>query len=266
MHPLSFKEYLLFSNQTESDKEVAFNNYMQFGAFPTVVLNESKQLKNDFLRALYDSIVVKDIVTRHSIRYVETLYKVIRFLFDTVGNPLSVQKIVNTIKSSGGETSHEMIGNYLRYLEEAYVFYPIKRYDLKGKEILKTQGKYYGIDTGIRNLIVSPESANFGFVLENLVYLELRRRGYEVHIGKINNVEIDFYCLKLDEVIYIQVTQSLIDAETREREFRSILSINDNYPKIILSLDKIDFSTQGILHINLLDFLLNDQKPFWVTV
>ena len=255
MFPLSFVEYLEFSDQRGSDKEIAFNDYMQFGSFPTVVLNESKQLKTDFLRALYDSIIIKDIVTRHKVKDVESLHKVVRFLFDAIGNPLSIQKIVNTIKSAGGESSHEMIGNYLKYLEEAYVFYPVKRFDLKGKEILKTQGKYYGIDTGMRNLIVSPACANFGFVLENLVFLELKRRGYEVYIGKINEMEIDFYCRKLDEIFYIQVAQSLLDEQTRAREFRGLLSVPDNYPKIILSMDRIDFSSQGIKNINLIQFL-----------
>jgi len=256
MFPLSFVEYLEFSGQSGSDNETAFNDYMQYGSFPTVVLNESKQLKADFLRALYDSIIIKDIVTRHKVKDVETLHKVVRFLFDTIGNPLSVQKIINTIKSAGGESSHEMIGNYLKYLEEAYVFYPVKRFDLKGKEILKTQGKYYGIDTGMRNLIVSPASANFGFVLESLVFLELKRRGYEVFIGKIKDLEIDFYCRKLDEIFYVQVAQSLVDEQTRAREFKSLLSIQDNYPKMILSMDRIDFSSQGIEHLNLIKYLI----------
>lgn len=259
MYPLSFKEYLSFSKQNDSDKEIAFNNYLQFGAFPTVVLNDSRQLKTDFLLALYDSIMIKDIVARHSVRDVDTLHKVIRFVFDTIGNPLSIQKIVNTIKSSGGETSHEMVGNYLKYLEEAYVIYPVKRYDIKGKEILKTQGKYYVIDTGLRNLVVAPESLNFGFQLENLVYLELRRRGFEVHTGKIGITEIDFYCRRLDETVYIQISQSLISDETREREFRSLLTMNDNFPKIVLSMDKFDFSAKGIKNINILDFLFNGE-------
>ena len=255
MFPLSFVEYLEFSDQVGSENEIAFNDYIQYGSFPPVVLNVSKQLKSDFLRALYDSIIIKDIVTRHQVKDVETLHKVVRFLFDAIGNPLSIHKIVNTIKSSGGESSHEMIGNYLKYLEEAYVFYPIKRFDLKGKEILKTQGKYYGIDTGLRNLLVSPASANFGFVLENLVFLELKRRGYEVFIGKINDMEIDFYCKKLNEIFYIQVAQSLVDEQTRAREFKSLLSVSDNYPKIILSMDRIDFSSQGIENINVINFL-----------
>ncbi len=257
MFPLSFVEYLEFSGQSGSDNETAFNDYMQYGSFPTVVLNESKQLKADFLRALYDSIIIKDIVTRHKVKDVETLHKVVRFLFDTIGNPLSVQKIINTIKSAGGESSHEMISNYLKYLEEAYVFYPVKRFDLKGKEILKTQGKYYGVDSGLRNLIVSPASVNFGFVLENLVFLELKRRGYEVFIGKMNDMEIDFYCRKLDEIFYIQVAQSLVDEQTRVRDFKSLLSIPDNYPKMILSMDRIDLSSQGIEHLNLIKFLTN---------
>lgn len=257
MFPLSFVEYLEFSGQSGSDNETAFNDYMQYGSFPTVVLNESKQLKADFLRALYDSIIIKDIVTRHKVKDVETLHKVVRFLFDTIGNPLSVQKIINTIKSAGGESSHEMIGNYLKYLEEAYVFYPVKRFDLKGKEILKTQGKYYGVDSGLRNLIVSPASVNFGFVLENLVFLELKHRGYEVFIGKMNDMEIDFYCRKLDEIFYIQVAQSLVDEQTRAREFKSLLSIPDNYPKMILSMDRIDLSSEGIEHLNLIKFLTN---------
>lgn len=257
MFPLSFVEYLEFSGQSGSDNETAFNDYMQYGSFPTVVLNESKQLKADFLRALYDSIIIKDIVTRHKVKDVETLHKVVRFLFDTIGNPLSVQKIINTIKSAGGESSHEMISNYLKYLEEAYVFYPVKRFDLKGKEILKTQGKYYGVDSGLRNLIVSPASVNFGFVLENLVFLELKRRGYEVFIGKMNDMEIDFYCRKLDEIFYIQVAQSLVDEQTRAREFKSLLSIPDNYPKMILSMDRIDLSSEGIEHLNLIKFLTN---------
>jgi len=257
MFPLSFVEYLEFSGQSGSDNETAINDYMQYGSFPTVVLNESKQLKADFLRALYDSIIIKDIVTRHKVKDVETLHKVVRFLFDTIGNPLSVQKIINTIKSAGGESSHEMISNYLKYLEEAYVFYPVKRFDLKGKEILKTQGKYYGVDSGLRNLIVSPASVNFGFVLENLVFLELKRRGYEVFIGKMNDMEIDFYCRKLDEIFYIQVAQSLVDEQTRVRDFKSLLSIPDNYPKMILSMDRIDLSSQGIEHLNLIKFLTN---------
>ncbi len=165
---------------------------------------------------------------------------------------------MNYIKSSGGAISHETVSRYIKALEDAYVIHHLQRYDIKGKSLLSKGGKYFIADTGIRNLHLGNTSQNIGSLLESLVYFELRRRGYDVCLGKQGKYEIDFIANKFKTRVYIQVCLSMIDENTREREFNALHNINDEYPKIVISLDKIDFSSNGIKHINLIEFLLSE--------
>ncbi len=256
IYPLSFREFLKFK-EVDEPNDLVFNEYVQYGGFPSIVLSRTDSLKTDFLTTLYDSILLKDIAARKSITDVTDLENIVRYLFDVIGNPISIKKVVDTIKSGGGQTSHETVTKYLRSLEEAFIFYNVERFDVKGKNLLKTENKYYCVDTGLRNLVAPPTSKNFGFLLQNIVFLELKRRKYVVHIGKIGVKEIDFVCTKGNDICYIQLTQSLIDESTREREFLSLRMVKDNYKKFVISLDRLNYSSEGIKHLNLIEFLID---------
>jgi len=176
---------------------------------------------------------------------------------NNIGNIISSKKVSDYLTSKGRKTTHETVDNYLGMLESAFIIYKAKRYDLKGKLFLKTLEKYYLVDMGIRNQLTGFRNANYGFVLENIVYLELLRRDYDVSVGKIGDLEVDFVATKTDRKAYFQVSASIIDNSVKERELRSLKSIDDNYPKYILTMDEVDFGDfSGIKVMNIVDFLL----------
>jgi hypothetical protein len=198
----------------------------------------------------------RDILLRGDVANPIVLQNLSRFIFDTLGNLLSVRKITNTLNSRSGEnTRQETIAKYIKLLEDAFLIYPVQRYDLRGKAILTREPKYYVVDTGIRTVLTSPDSQNLGSVLENLVYLELLRQGHRVFVGRIGETEIDFITEKDGSRMYIQVARSILDEGTAEREFRPLMLVNDNYPKYILTLDMMDLSRSGIRHISAERFL-----------
>ena len=259
MQPLSFKEYLDF---LESDKEMIlqekFNQYLKYGGLPTVAeLLDSPDTIGPFLEGIYNTVLIKDVIERNGVRDAALLENILKFIAANIGNIVSTKKISDYLNSSGRKTTSDTIDNYLKMLENAFIIYKANRYDLKGKMFLKTLEKYYIVDIGIRNRLTSLGNTDYGHILENIVYLELLRRGYEVTIGKIGSLEVDFVASKTKEKIYYQVSATIMDKKTRERELRPLESIPDNYPKFILTMDQSPFNDfAGIKVINIIDFLL----------
>ena len=256
--PLSFKEYLVFNNYVEGgDKLEYFNSFLQFGGLPAITdIKDRPETIKPFLSGIYNTVIMKDVVQRNEVSDPALLESVVRFIANNVGSPISTKKISDYLTSAGRKTNSETIDNYLKMLESAYIIYKANRFDLKGKLHLKTLEKYYIVDIGIRSQIMGFRNGDYGHILENIVYLELLRRGYEVSIGKIGAFEIDFVATKLDEKVYYQVSASILSDETKERELRPLRSIPDNYEKIILTMDKTfikDF--EGIKNVNIIDFL-----------
>ena len=266
MLPLSFKEYLLFDKLRSEDNNLSvedkFQDYLRYGSLP--VLFEHKKADsvfNNILIGIYNTVLMKDVIQRNKISDVILLENVVRFALDNIGNIVSSKKISDYLSSDRKKTTHVTVLSYLDMLESAYIFYPVRRYDLKVKNYLKTLEKHYVVDVGIRNAILGYRNADTGHILENIVYLELLRRGYEVCIGKYNDYEVDFVASRYDEKKYIQVTQSIADKTVLERECRALESVKDNYEKIILSMDRsYIIDRNGIRLQNIIDFLLDDNN------
>lgn len=259
MQPLSFKEYLEF---LDSDKEMSlpekFNQYLEYGGLPTIVeLLDNPDTIGPFLEGIYNTVLMKDVIERNGVRDAALLESILKFIAANIGSIVSTKKISDYLTSSGRKTTSDTIDNYLKMLENAFIIYKANRYDLKGKMFLKTLEKYYIVDIGIRNKLIGLRNTDYGHVLENIVYLELLRRGYEVTIGKIGSLEVDFVASKPNEKIYYQVSATIMDEKTRERELRPLESISDNYPKYILTMDQTLFNDySGIRVKNIIDFLL----------
>ena len=260
MLPLSFKEYMDFIEEPSNDKERNFQSYLRYGGLPSIIeLNNNFDMIQPFLSGIYNTVLMKDIVQRNTVRDPALLDNLVRFLADNVGNSIFTKKISDYLTSAGRKTTSATIDNYLQMLEKAFIFYRANRYDIKGKLYLKTQEKYYIVDTGIRNNLLGLRNMDYGHILENVVYLELLRRGFDVYIGKIGSMEVDFIAVKANKKIYYQVSASILDEKTKERELRSLMSIPDQYDKILLTMDKPyaeDF--EGIKWVNIIDFLLED--------
>lgn len=263
MQPLSFKEFLTFYNLENKTKEEKFNLYLQIGGMPGLKdLELNNQMINQALDGIFSTVIMKDVINQASVRDPALLNKITLFLADNIGNSTSINNIKNTLVSDKAitqGTTTGVIDNYIKFLENAFVFYGIKRYDIKGKEHLKTQGKYYMVDMGLRNHLLGLRNRDRGHILENVVFMELKNRGYEVSIGKFGEKEVDFIATKSDEKIYVQVTETMMDETTRTRELSPLKAINDNYPKIILTTDTLFSNTDedGIKIINLIDWLLD---------
>ncbi|GHS90607.1 ATPase [Synergistales bacterium] len=260
MLPLSFKEYLDFNDYgVGGDIAEHFNQYLTYGAFPGVTeIREHKETIRPFLSGIYNTILIKDVVSRGTVRDPALLDSVMRFLCANIGNPVSVKSVSDYLTSAGRKTAGDTIDNYLALLESAFILYKARRFDVRGKAHLKTQGKYYLVDTGIRNELLGFRGHDYGAELENVVYFELLRRGFDVSIGKVGALEVDFVATKPDKVLYCQVTASMLDERTRERELAPLRGIADNYEKIVLSMDKTPYTDfDGVLNVNLLDFLLS---------
>lgn len=259
MQPLSFKEYLDFTeNDKDRNLQEKFNQYLKYGGLPTVVdLMDNPNTIGPFLEGIYNTVLIKDVIERNGVRDAALLESILKFIAANIGSIVSTKKISDYLTSSGRKTTSDTIDNYLKMLENAFIIYKANRYDLKGKMFLKTLEKYYIVDMGIRNQLTGLRNTDYGHVLENLVYLELLRRGYDVTIGKVGTLEVDFVATKADEKIYYQVSATILDEKTRERELRPLESISDNYPKYILTMDQTVFNDySGIKVKNIIDFLL----------
>lgn len=255
--PLSFKEYVNATGNT-NDLERKYADYITFSSFPyAMAFDREVQMTNDYLRGIYSTIVLKDVMHRHSIGDAMMLENVMAFMADNIGNTLSVKKIADTLTSSGRKVDVKTIEKYLSALCQSFILYPAKRYNIKGRQLLKTMEKYYLVDVALRNTLLGSTNADFGRILENVVYLELLRRYPNVYIGKTDAFEIDFVAVNMQEVAYYQVAATVRDEATLERELHPLKMVKDNYPKTILSLDVAPVAYHnGIKIQNVLDWLL----------
>ena len=265
MLPLSFREYTVV---TGLSKEEAFAEFMKTGGIPYVaVMNRTDEKVDQYLEGIYNTVIIKDIEQRQARRErtgdrrkitdITLLKTIARYLASVIGSPVSIKSITNYLISSGRKVSQNTVNDYVEALTESFVFYPVERFDIVGKQLLKTNNKFYMVDMGIRNHILPRKQYDLGFTIENIVYLELERRGDKVHIGKYGSTEVDFVTQKEGVLTYYQVTADMTAEETFEQEMRPLRNIQDNYEKIVLTLDR--FSTgnyDGIKVVNVIDWLL----------
>ncbi len=259
IYPFSFKEFLQeYPFKNEEDKYEKFDKYLKFGGMPMLVnMNDNENLMVNYLNDIKEVVLKKDVINRNNIKDPVFLDNLIKYIASCIGNLTSPTAIADFMRKNGSTVSHETIDLYLKMIENAYFIYRVPRYELKGKQLLKTQGKYYFVDNGLKNVIDGLSSYDTGSSYENLVYIELLRRGYEVYIGKYNDIEIDFIAIKPNEKIYYQVSRSILDEKVEEREKNSLLAVKDNYKKVILTMDKVkNKQIEGIEVINIVDFLL----------
>ncbi len=258
IYPFSFKEFYEIIKEKNTDMTIkeAFQNYVRFGGMPFLHnLNYDFEASMQYLKDLYASIILKDITQRNNIRDTDLLERIINYLIMNVGNTFSATSISKFFKSENRKVATETILNYIKACENSFLIYKVPRSDLIGKKILNINEKYYIADHGIREAIMESNQRDINQVLENIVYFEMIRRGYNVKIGKVNNLEVDFVCTKNKETIYVQVSYLLASSDTIEREFSVLESIKDNYPKYVLSMDEFDMSKNGIKHMNMVEFL-----------
>ena len=259
MLPLSFAEYV---ESTGDKKELSrkYIDYIENSSFPyTLELRDQVNEIKSYLDGIYNTVVVKDIATRNKISDISMLESVTRFMFDNIGNPLSIKKIADTMTSDGRKTDVKTVEKFISGLTESFILYKANRYNVKGKQYLKTLEKYYVVDIGLRYMLLGSRSTDIGHILENVVYLELLRRGYEVYVGKVDDTEVDFVAMNNKKIMYFQVSATVRDTKTLERELKPLQNINDHYPKFILTLDEdpeVDYD--GIRKVNALDWLLGD--------
>lgn len=263
IYTLSFDEYLTFkkSYSTIYDIKQEFNQYVRLGGFPATHLQEYSQDEvYTIVRDIYNSTIFSDIVRRNQIKKIDQLERVVKYTFNNVGNTFSAKSISNYLKSEQRKIDNETVYSYLEKLQKAYILHRCSRYDLQGKSILKTQEKFYLADISLRYAVLGYTIDSVASSLENIVYLELKRRGYDVCIGKYKDKEIDFVATKQNEKIYIQVTQEIKSEKTQKREYEQLLEIKDNYPKyVVLTDDFAGGNYQGIKTMHITDFLLSKE-------
>ena len=260
IYPLSYSEYILFRGKEFTSHKNEFEMYMKYGGLPALFhIERTDETVFQYLQAIYNTILLKDIVLRYKIRNVALLEKIAKFLFDNTGNLLTSNNIAKYLKSEKIQTYPDTVQNYLNCFTQTYIAHKVERYDLKGKRLLSINDKYYLNDLGIRHALLGYKGSDISQLLENVVYIELLRRGYQVNIGIQGNKEIDFIAVKNDEKLYIQVCYILESETTVQREFSPLLAVKDNYPKYVLSMDEKIWGEnyEGIKRINIVEWLLN---------
>ncbi|MCI8565581.1 MAG: ATP-binding protein [Lachnospiraceae bacterium] len=257
--PLSFAEYLDFKKQSKFSAKELLNQYIRMGGFPIVALGSfDERTAYQIVEGIYHSVVTNDITKRHNITNFDLFNRVVRYIVENVGKTFSANAIVKFLKSEGRSLSVESVYNYLEWLEKAFVIYRCKRYDLQGKSVLKTQEKFYLADASLKYCLLGFHPKSIAAMLENIVYFELLRRGYQVYIGKNETKEIDFVAVQRDERIYVQVCRSL--PEESDREIANLLAVKDHYPKYVVTLDELAAgNVNGIKIVHLADFLLRSE-------
>ena len=257
--PLSFEEYLTFKAGSSLSQKELLNEYIRYGGFPIVALGTyDERTAYQIVEGIYHSVISNDIARRHSITNQELFNRVVRFIIENVGKNFSANSIVKFLKSEGRSLTVETIYNYLEWLEKAFVIYRCQRYDLQGKAVLKTQEKFYLADPALKYCMMGFNPKSIASMLENIVYFELRRRGYDVYVGKNETKEIDFVAVRRDERVYVQVCRELPDAS--DREIVNLLEIKDHYPKYVVTMDDLaGGNIDGVRIVHLVDFLLSPQ-------
>ena len=265
MLPLSFKEYLsAFEDDSDKSRYEHFLNYMKDGGMPGNIelLKSNINDFNDYLDGIFSTIIYKDIMIRNNINNKLILESIIKFIFDSIGSPISTKKISNTLTSKNIPISNHTVENYINVFLESFLIYKAERFDVKGKKHLARDYKYYAVDTGLRNFLLGKKAnSDMGHILENIVYLELLRRGYKVYVGKVDNLEIDFVAENRNGIKYYQVALTTRDEKVLNRELKSLQNTNDHYPKYLITMD-MDLETdyEGITKINVIDWLLNNDE------
>ncbi|MCQ2965512.1 MAG: ATP-binding protein [Alphaproteobacteria bacterium] len=256
MLPLSFKEFI--SKTENPNLQAEYARYLEYGSFPFVLqINDDASIKN-YLSDILNSIVIKDVLVRHKISDTSEVLRILKFIFDTVGNVISVKKISDTMTSAGYKISPQTVEKYLNALTESFILYPASRYDIKGKKYLQSGDKYYLVDTGIRYALLGKKGSDTGHLLENIVYLELIRRGYTVFVGKLADTEVDFVAVNQEETVYYQISQTILDETVLKRELKPLQNIKDNHPKYLLTLDYLpNENYDGIKRLNVLNWLIS---------
>jgi hypothetical protein len=252
MLPLSFSEY---AELVGGDVRSAWKKYFTTGGFPYASQIEDEEIRRDYLDGIYHTVLLKDVAARRRINDIELLESIVKFLFDNVGNMVSSKKIADSLTSFGRKTTSLTAENYVTALCEAFILYKVGRYDVQGKQHLKSLEKYYIVDVGLRSLLIGNRNRDIGHILENIVYLELARKGYHVSVGKLGELEIDFVAEKDGEKAYYQVAATVLSEDTFAREIAPLKKIHDNYPKFIVTMDEIPMDEDGIKVINVVDFL-----------
>lgn len=263
IYTLSFEEYLMFkkSYTTLKDLKQEFSQYVRLGGFPATHLQDySPDEVYTIVKHIYNSTIFSDIVRRNQVKKIDQLERVVKYTFNNIGNTFSAKSISNYFKSEQRKIDNETVCSYLEKLQKAYILHKCSRYDLQGKDILKTQEKFYLADVSLRYSVLGYTVDSVAASLENIVYLELKRRGYDVYIGKIKDKEIDFVATKQNEKIYVQVTQEIKSEKTQKREYEQLLEIRDNYPKYVVMADNFAGGNyEGIKTMNIVDFLLSKE-------
>jgi predicted AAA+ superfamily ATPase len=259
MFTLGFNEFLQFRG-TGKEKEKEFELYLKYGGLPGIHnLDFEDEIVFQYINSIFNTILLKDIVARYSIRDISLLEKITAFVFDNCGSITSSKKIADYLKSQHIKTGVDTVQNYISYLRDAHLVYKMGRFDLKGKRHLELHEKYYTSDVGIRHSVLGYKKNDIAGLLENIVYLELLRRGFTVSVGKFDDLEVDFVASRNDEMIYLQVTYLIASKDVEDREFKPLEKINDNYPKMVLSMDTIwGTNRNGIVRRNIIDFLLDE--------
>lgn len=255
MLPLSFAEYY---ELVGGDQRDAWNSYFKNGGFPYAAVIEDEDIRRDYLMGIYNTVLLKDVVARKRINDIHLLESVIKFIFDNIGNIVSSKKIADSLTCYGRKTTSVTVENYIEALTSAFILYKANRYDVKGKQHLKSLEKYYLVDLGLRRMLLGDKNTDIGHILENIVYLELLRRGYTVDIGKVDDKEIDFIAMLGSDKVYYQVSATILDPATFEREIAPLKKVADHYPKFIISMDELPMDEDGIKQINIVDFLLGE--------
>ena len=261
VYPFSFAEFLELYHSVFPEETVqkSFQQYILYGGMPYLAnIRYADEPSRQYLQDLFNSVQLKDIVKRNKIRDVDLLERIMAYVMANVGNTFSASSLAKFLKSEQRTVAPETILNYIRYCCDAYLFYQVKREEVQGKQILASNEKYYIADHGIREAVFGGNAKDINLTLENIVYLELLRRGYHVTVGKNQDKEIDFVCDKRGEKLYIQVAYLLASEETIQREFGVYDTVRDNFPKYVVSMDEFDMSRNGIKHRNIRDFLLDE--------
>ena len=260
IYPFSLKEFVSeYPFNNGEDKFSKFDKYLKYGGMPMLVnMKDNEQLITNYLTDVKEVVLKKDVINRNSIKDTVFLDNLIKYMASVIGNLTTPNAISGFMSKNGSSINHETVDAYLKMIENAYFIYRVPRFELKGKQLLKTQGKYYFVDNGLKNIISGFSSYDSGSSYENLVYMELLRRGYDVYVGQYGDIEIDFIAIKPNEKVYYQVTRSIMDEKVEEREKKSLLAIKDNYKKVILTMDNVkNKQIEGIEVINIIDFLMS---------